>query len=122
VADSILISPPFSLVFLAGEPGFEPPSYLKSSGLASTSSCISIGCLSADDGPSQFKIVENFENLEEYALVFDGNISLPNRELYLLSVNAEVFAKKTVQKTFARICIWTNHSTEPDKIVISLLD
>jgi hypothetical protein len=118
---SVLVAPPYSVVFLTGEIEFEAPESMNSAIVASTPSCIAIGCMSADDGPSEFKIVRRVERAEGLKLVFDGFASTPDKVLFLMTVNHDLLLKTSVEHSRMRICIWVNHPVEPNKIVIGVL-
>jgi hypothetical protein len=50
--------------------------------------------------------------------VFDGVIATPSGEVHLCTVTLESVAKLSVLATAAKVRVWANHGTEPDRILI----
>ena len=52
--------------------------------------------------------------------VFDGALETPNRAVIISTAEHETVLNARVQSESTRVRIWTNHPTEPDRVVVGL--
>jgi hypothetical protein len=116
---SIRIAPPNSLLFIADSDGGQIPVTDGTARLWSTPSCIVVGCLAEMDGETEVSIgaAEGIDT--GGAPTFDGMLTTPSRKVFVSSVEQSVLSA-TVSGITTRVRIWTNHPTEPDKVVVGL--
>jgi hypothetical protein len=51
---------------------------------------------------------------------FDGILETPNLSVVVSTVEWETILSAAIPTTKTRVRIWTNHPTEPDKVVVGL--
>jgi len=97
-------------------PGMEqtlPPSCV-----LATSSLLLVGCLMFQDGDTEITLGPANEVPHEGTIVFDGYIETPNGMIWISTVEESVVAKQKVGTLSTRVRVWTNHPTEPDRIIV----
>lgn len=117
---SVQLRPPNSLVLIEDFQGGELPSTMMGRLVASTSTCISVGCLSEFDGEAEIVLAMGCEIESPAQLVFDGVIEVPSKKVTVRTVLGDSIAEQNVQSPEVRVYVWANDPNEPDKIWIGL--
>lgn len=113
------VSPRNSLLLIMDPNSDEIPDSMGGQAVAATSSCVAVGTKEEHDGPTEIRMADADEDLEIPALkVHDGDLELNSRELVAADILGEPFLRWLVKDTSVRVQIYTNHSTEPDEIVV----
>lgn len=114
----IEVRAPNSLV-LVGDPSGEPPASMAGGLVAATTSCIAVGTLASDDGPTRVRLIDaEFGADLPPLLAFDGLVDLPGNRLVVTSVLDEIYLEHAVAEAALVVQIWVNHPNEPDQIVV----
>jgi len=116
----IKIAPPNSLLFVADVAGGEVPEWKRGVPILSSPTCISFRCLTFADGQTDVTLGAAGDVNPGSQPAFDGTLETPSRVVALSTVEKETVLKSPVLGTRARVRIWTNHPTEPDKVIIGL--
>jgi len=119
---SMTIAPPNSLVVVVADgPSAEPPTEMKrGSGLASTRSCVVVGCPSFMDGATRITLGQSPAVPADCHLAFAGLLDTPHHTVALWTVEARKLLEARVPTARTKIQIWTNHATEPDQVYIKV--
>jgi hypothetical protein len=124
----ITIAPPHSIFFIS-DPDIEvvPKIDGRTPTIWATSSCLVIGCLMFQDGTTDLTLLAGEEadrgavrlaGDREFDRVFDGMLQSPGKRLVVSTSEKQVLLKLAVPAANSRIRVWTNHPTEPEKIVV----
>ena len=87
--------------------------------VASTGTCIAVGCRSEADGETEI-IIDDRDGPDVGELVFDGVLPTGSRKLVVSTVSGAVLLEAQVPDTDTRLRIWANDRTEPDRILIGI--
>jgi hypothetical protein len=120
VCKSTRVAPANSLVLVSDEGGGEIPVTMAQSIVASTSSCLAIGCNSEVDGETELILGPANEVDPHTEPEFQGKLDTPAHNVVVRSVLGERLLELRVSRAQTRISIWVNDSTEPDKIIIGV--
>lgn len=122
MSQNISIAPPYSLLLIADNPtaAMVPQEMPVGSHIASTDSCISIGCLMYQDGETEVTLGRPLNTNRRPA--FDGFLETPGRKVAVWTIEWDKVLETTVPTARTRIRIWTNHPTEPDDVHIGVGD
>ena len=85
-----------------------------------TPSCVAFGCLMEQDGPTELTIGLAEQVGSPNLPAFDGLIETPLRIVVIFTAENQPVLHAGVPGIRTRLRIWTNHPTEPDKVVIGL--
>ena len=118
MSESAKIAPPYSLVLVGDPSGREIPNIVAGSVIASTSSCIAVGCLSEVDGETEFTLGATPDVNPGIDPAFEGKLKTPNRMIAVRSVLHETILEATVPEEQTTVRVWVNDPTEPDKVII----
>ena len=91
----VRIAPPYSLIFVSDVDGGASPECTGGKSLWATPSCIAVG-------------------------VFDGVLETPSKAVIISTAEHETVMNANVPTQSTRVRIWTNHPTEPDRIIVGL--
>lgn len=90
--------------------------------VAATSTCIAIGTLAELDGETTVVLtdqpVQDLANGE--ALVFDGTIVVPSRELSVVTALNQKLMSIPIDREDARLRVWTNDLSKPNRITVGI--
>lgn len=115
---SVLFAPPNSLFFLEDPAGGKSPEIDdRPARIWSTRSCIIVACLCFVDGKTEFVASNSAEGVPSAPAAFDGMLDTPSRVIEVSTSEREVLLRCPVQTHFTRVRVWTNHPSEPDKIL-----
>jgi hypothetical protein len=120
VTSTIRIAPPNSMVAITDLAGGEVPLTLPSSRLASTPSCILVGCLAFADGPTTFTLGPPADKRSGLELAVDRVMETPSRFVIVSTVEGEVLLSEAVGELRTRVRVWLNRAREPDIVDIAL--
>ena len=95
-----------------------PPEMHGAANVWSNADCIAVGCVSYMDEAPNVELIASNEAIDPGTLAFDGWINTPNRCLAMLTQDNEVLLMKRVNEIRTRVRVWTNHGSEPDRIVV----
>lgn len=112
---------PFDGMFLVDDSyRGDRPENLPLTRIAATPSCLVIGCLMAQEGYTKITLGPAGEVPHEGMIAFDGYLETPNGMIWITTVDGTAIAKQKVGTLKTRIRVWTNHPTEPDRIIVGL--
>ncbi len=113
------IAPPNSVILVMDPDTGEIPQTMGNQVVSATESCIAIGCRSEDDGPTEI-ILESATEVKpsNVDLVFDGELSTPNRTLSICTVMNEDIMAVAVDGAKTRIRVYVDDPTEPIRVIV----
>ena len=88
--------------------------------IASTSSCIAVGCEAELDGDTHFRIGDDETVRLSDPPVFAGVLDTPNKKVSVWTTDVEKVLEAKVRTNRTRVRIWGNRPKFPDDIVIGL--
>jgi len=94
------------------------PAWAPGAHIFSTRSSIAVGCKSEQDGSTEITIGAGDRVKLATPPVFDGTLQTPNRVVEVWTIEWHKVLEQKVSSTQIRIRIWTNHQSEPDRILI----
>ncbi len=112
------VAPPNSLFVIDDSCDGIPPDTIPPSRIVASSSLLYVGCLMFQDGPTEITLGAADEVPHEGMIAFDGVLETPNRQIWISTVDYTVVAKQHVGTLNTRVRVWTNHPTEPDRIIV----
>jgi hypothetical protein len=112
------IAPPNSLLFIAGRADTPAPEWIQGRYIVASDKCISVGCLAFMDGETEVQLGSALDVRQSEKPAFDGYLPTPERSIVVSTVEREIVLSARVSDRETRIRVWTNHPTEPDKVVI----
>lgn len=114
---AVSIRPPNSLILVMDAEHGEVPLEMGSSCFA-TASCVAIGCLMEQDGPTLVELTTSIARGSGLALIFDGDISTPQSKVAVCSVTRSVYLQAHTDGALSRIRVFVNDDHEPDHVII----
>jgi hypothetical protein len=116
------VAAPNALLLLNDIKGGVPPApgSLREAAVASTPSCIAIGCMSDCDGETEVRVGPAREVGTSDVLVFEGELECPSRKVVITTTFESTVLEMQVRHPRTRVRIWTNRPNNPDKIAIGL--
>ena len=115
---SIAITPPNSLIVIAGGPTRDAPTTMGGLSIASTRSCVIVSCLMFQDGETRVTLGQPLKTDERPS--FDGFLDTPHHRVAAWTVEWEEVLGTRVPTTRTRIRIWTNRQREPDDVYVGI--
>ena len=82
--------------------------------VSSTDSCVAVGCRQDFDGPTEIHFGPASDVAPQGALVFDGELRTPSRELSVCSVKNDKLLSARVDADRTRVRVFVNDLSEPD--------
>jgi hypothetical protein len=117
--ESRSVIPMNSLILIMDSKSGQIPESTGGRGIAATSSCVAVGTREANDGPTELRMADIGEEIELPALnIHDGTLEVSSGELVASNIVGEPFLRWAVEGPSVRVQIYTNHSTEPDEVVV----
>ena len=95
-----------------------PPEPQFFAGTLSTSSMLYVTCLMFQDGKTEISLGPASEVPQEGMIAFDNYLETLNGMISITTVDGTIVAKQKVGTLNTRIRVWTNHPTEPDRIIV----
>lgn len=118
---SAKIAPPNSLLLVAGTGGGEIPESFGGAMIASTSTCIAIGCRSEADGETEVILGRAEEIDPGDNPCFEDFLETPTRRILIRTVLGDTLLEAPVPDVRTGLRIWLNDNAEPDRIMIGIL-
>lgn len=112
---TVAVAPPNSVVLVMDPRTGDVPETMGGQLVASTPSCVAIGCLAEKDGQTSLHLGD-YEVTPAHALIFDGLIETPSRLLAVCNVRREPYLSMAVAEERTQVRIWVNDDVEPDDI------
>jgi hypothetical protein len=120
IASSTKIPPPYSLI-LVGDPGEgNIPASIDGSLIASTDSCVAVGCRSETDGDTQFVLGDTRDVDPGGQPIFQGTLKTPGHRIALRSVIGLMILETPVPHDETTIRVWVNDPNEPDQVIVGI--
>jgi hypothetical protein len=119
MTSSIKIVPPYSLIFIADSGRGEIPDRMDRP-IASTDSCIVVGCLAYVDGETEFTLGKTHDVDPGAPPVFHGKLKTPNYRIVLHTAEDETILQVPVPRRETIVRIWSNHPSEPDQVIVGV--
>jgi hypothetical protein len=114
------IRPVNSLLVISDPDGGIPPIPVWGALVLSTSSCITVGCSSEQDGPTEVVLGDASDVDPGHAPAFDGDLETPNRVVVVSTVDDQTILQANVPTSKTHVRIWINHPRWPDKVIVGL--
>ncbi|WP_439542457.1 hypothetical protein [Hyphomicrobium sp.] len=114
------MAPPNSVVLVSDVDGGEIPKTMGGSLVSATSTCVAVGCLSEDDGETEFTLAPLGEVDRADNPVYEGMLRTPKRHVVIRSVLGEHLLELPVLQEVTEIKIWANDLKEPDKVLVGV--
>ncbi len=86
--------------------------------IASTDSCVVVGCLSEADGETEITLGLIDEVGPEDHLLFTGELKTPSRRIALISSHNDTLLEAETAQPMTSVRIWGNDLSEPDKVIV----
>jgi hypothetical protein len=120
MATSAKVAPPNSLVLVSDPANADIPETMAGGLIASTKSCVAVGCQSDADGETEFTLGAAREVDPGSQPVFEGSLPTPNGRLAVQSVLGDTILETPVTQQRTSIRIWVNDAKEPDKVIVGI--
>jgi hypothetical protein len=120
MSNSITIAVPNAIILISDLGGGTTPDLMRGTLVASTPSCIAVGCMSDCNGETEVTLglVKDVGSGE--ISVFEGELMTPNHEVAVRTILDERILQAHVLRSRTRVRIWVNHPSEPNKVIIGL--
>jgi hypothetical protein len=115
---TISTSPPNSLILVMDFASGIIPEAMGNGLVSATESCVAVGCRSEHDGPTEIHLGQAQEAMPAEALVFDGDISTPNKKLSICSVMNEELLSTEVLGEITHVTILADDPMEPNRVFV----
>ncbi len=114
------LAPPSSVVLISDTSGGEIPKSMNDSLISATNSCVAVGCLSEDDGVTEFTLgtLSEFDRKDKPA--FEGILKTPNYKVAIRSVLGQQLLELPVRQELTRLKIWVNDASEPNNVIVAV--
>src|SRR5215470_12468223 len=114
------IAVPNAVILVSDIGGGTVPNLIRGGLVASTPSCIAVGCMSDCNGQTELTLGAANEVGSREDPVFEGELTTPNHEVAVRTVLDEIILQARVLHSRTKVRIWVNHPSEPDKVIIGL--
>lgn len=114
------MAPPNSVVLVSDVDGGEIPKTMAGSLVSATNTCIAVGCLSEDDGETEFTLAPLAEVDRADKSAYEGTLRTPKRNVVICSVLGEHLLGLPVLQEVTKIKIGANDLKEPDNVMIGV--
>lgn len=116
--NTVKVAPSNSLVLVEDVDGGSPPESLNNALIAATDTCVAIGCLSECDGETEISLRSLAELAMDADPNFTGSLLVPTNRLAVRDIYGSILIEAPVAGSSVQLKIWTNHPSEPDRIII----
>src|SRR5882724_12399637 len=114
MSNSSRIAVPNALILISDVGGGKPPDQMQGDLIASTSSCIAVGCMADSNGETEITLGTGQELHVRESPIFERELETPNRAVAVQTVRRETVLQASVARSRTRVRIWVNHMSEPD--------
>jgi hypothetical protein len=119
MTSTITIAPPNSLIAIAeARTRACPERFEPGQGIASTASCIAVGCYPEQDGETSITLGPAPKANNHPA--FAGFLDTPNHRVAVWTIEWKKLLEAKVPTSRTKIRIWTNHPTDPTEVFIGI--
>jgi hypothetical protein len=118
--NTIKVALPHSLLFIMDSSGGTIPKPIGEGIVASTDSCIAVGCTPDMDGETETVLGTMAEVIPGLHLLFEGFLNTPTRRLIFQTSHNETLIEMPTPNQNTRIRVWANHEIQPDKVTIGI--
>ena len=118
---STRIAPPNSVVLIEDSHGGAIPTSMNQSLIATTDSCIAVGCRAEDDGETEITLGPCDKVDTGERSVFEGTLRTPNRKVVIRTVHGVKLLEMAVPMTETTLKVWVNDPSEPDHIAVGIV-
>ena len=115
------ISPSNSLILITGKEAGDIPEYEHGKSVFFSPTCMAVSTLPQIDGDTLVLLSDDSEDDQikaELNLMFSGELQSTEGEVNVCSVLLKPFLTMSVAQQSVNIEVWSNHASEPDKILI----
>jgi hypothetical protein len=109
---------PNALVVIMDPTAGVVPRSMGNAAVASTDSCVVVGCLSEVDGETDITLGDMDQVDAGDHLLFTGEMKTPNRKIALLSCHNETLLDAATAHQVTSVRIWANDLAEPDRVIV----
>lgn len=120
MSSSSRIAVPNAIILVSDIGGGMAPNLMRGALVASTPSCIAVGCMSDCNGETELTLGPVKEVSLREIPVFEGELTTPNHKVAVRTVLNEIVLQAPVLHSRTKVRIWVNHPSEPDKVIIGL--
>jgi hypothetical protein len=120
---SARFAPPYSVVLVTDPSNGEIPhsSSMREALIASTQSCIAVGCMAEVNGETEFTLGLSQDVDPGMPPAFEGVLKTPSRRIVVRSVLGQVILDAAVSGQKTKVRVWVNDRKEPDRVVIGIV-
>ena len=111
---------PNALMLISDLGGGTAPDLMRDSLIASTSTCIAVGCMADGNGETEITLGAAQDVGLSQGPAFEGELETPSHAIGVWTVLRKTILQVAVPRSSTKVRIWVNHSSEPDKVVIGL--
>jgi hypothetical protein len=109
---------PNALILISDVGGGTAPDIMRRTLIASTPSCIAVGCMSDCNGETEVTLGATQEIGRRHRPAFEGELATPNRAIAVRTVLRGTISQVRVPDLRTKVRVWVNHPQEPDKVII----
>jgi hypothetical protein len=120
MAETVKAAPPYCLVFISDPNGGELPTWTGELSVASTETCIALGCMMDSDGDTEFTLGQRSEVDPGGIPVFEGKLKTPSFGVVLYSAEDKTILKIPAFQDETMVRVWTNRLRQPDRMIIGI--
>jgi hypothetical protein len=120
MSTSLKIAPPYSLVLICDPEEAEIPKSMEGGIIASTSSCIAVGCRAEIDGETEIVLGSVSEVDPDDEPIFQGHLKTPSYKIAVQTALDETILEMPVRDRQTAVRVWVNNRREPDKVIIGV--
>jgi hypothetical protein len=120
MSSSSKIAAPNALLLISDVGGGKPPDVMQGALIASTPSCIAVGCMADSNGKTEVTLGTVQELRSHESPAFEGKLETPSRAIVVQTVFRQTILQAPVPGSSTRVRIWVNHPSEPDRVTIGL--
>lgn len=116
---ALSVNPTNSLLLFMDAQAPQIPESMGGKAVAATDSCIAVGTREEYGGPIELRIASADEGINLPALeIYDGVLRVTSGSLAVANIFGKQFVRWPLNTSSVSVRIYTNHSTEPDEIVV----
>ena len=114
------VAPPYCQVLIADEISGQIPELTGALQIASTSSCIAVGCLAFMDGETDFTLGLTDEVNPGRDPDFACALETPRRKIAIQTVEDKIILEVGVERNMSDVSVWVNDPSEPDEVIVGV--
>ena len=114
------VSAPYALVLVMDSTGGDIPGSMGHALIASTPSCIAIGCRSEQDGAVELTLSVASEVCLADPPVFSGFLETPSRRVEISTVLGDTILGAISDRQRTLVQVWVDDPREPGRIIVGI--